>query len=59
LIGAKMLLIDICKIPVAFSLGFTVVALVVTMLLSLKIAPKGTPGGAYPFGVKKKDPENP
>ena len=54
-IGAKMLLIDIYKIPVVFSLGFTVVTLAVTMVLSLKIPPKGTPGGAYPFGSKKKD----
>ncbi|WP_363356947.1 hypothetical protein [Hydrogenophaga sp.] len=53
LIGAKLLLIDIYKIPVAFSLGFTVVTLVVTMILSLEIAPKGAPGGAYPFGAKE------
>jgi len=25
------------------------------MILSLKIPPKGTPGGAYPFGAKKQD----
>ena len=54
-IGAKMLLIDIYKIPVVVSLGFTAVTLVVTMTLSLKIPPKGTPGGAYPFGSKKQD----
>ena len=54
-IGTKMMLIDIYKIPVVFSLGFTVVTLAVTMVLSLKIPPKGTPGGAYPFGSKKKD----
>ncbi|MGP1679957.1 MAG: TerC family protein [Burkholderiales bacterium] len=53
-IGAKMLLIDIYKIPVVFSLGFTAVTLAVTMVLSLKIPPKGTPGGAYPFGTKKQ-----
>ncbi|MCL4698374.1 MAG: TerC family protein [Burkholderiaceae bacterium] len=56
-IGAKMLLIDIYKIPVAFSLGFTAVALAVTMILSLRIPPKGTPGGAYPFGAKKREEE--
>jgi tellurite resistance protein TerC len=55
-IGIKMLLIDIYKIPVAWSLGFTAVTLVVTMILSLKIPPRGSGGGgAYPFGAKKKD----
>ena len=56
-IGVKMLLIDIYKIPVAYSLGFTAVTLVVTMILSLKIPPKGkaSGGGAYPFGAKKQD----
>ena len=50
-----MLLIDVYKIPVVFSLGFTAVTLAVTMILSLKIPPRGTPGGAYPFGAKKRD----
>ena len=54
-IGAKMLLIDVYKIPVAVSLGFTVVTLAVTMVLSLRIPAKGTPGGAYPFAAKKPD----
>ena len=54
-IGAKMLLIDVVKIPVAVSLGFTALTLAVTMILSLKIPPKGTPGGAYPFGSKKRE----
>ncbi len=54
-IGVKMLLIDVYKIPVVYSLGFTAVTLAVTMILSLKIPPKGRPGGAYPFGVKKQD----
>ena len=54
-IGAKMLLIDVYKIPVVFSLGFTAVTLAVTMILSLKIPPKGKPGGAYPFAAKKHD----
>ena len=57
-IGAKMLLIDIYKIPVAFSLGFTAVILAVTMILSLKIAPKVARGGAYPFGAKKDAERN-
>jgi tellurite resistance protein TerC len=54
-IGAKMLLIDFYKIPVVFSLGFTAITLAVTMILSLKIPPKGKPGGAYPFASKKPD----
>jgi tellurite resistance protein TerC len=39
-IGTKMLLIDIYKIPVVVSLGVVVVVLAVTMVLSLKMAPK-------------------
>jgi tellurite resistance protein TerC len=57
-IGVKMLLLDIYKIPVAWSLAFTVVTLAVTMLLSLKIPAKpGAGGGAYPFGSKKRHAE--
>jgi tellurite resistance protein TerC len=52
-IGAKMLLVDVYKIPVAWSLVFTVTVLAATMLLSLRIAPSGKGGGAYPFGAKK------
>jgi tellurite resistance protein TerC len=52
-IGAKMLLIDIYKIPVAWSLLFTVAVLVLTMILSLKIPPKqGAGPTAYPFESK-------
>ncbi len=55
-IGTKMLLIDVYKIPIAWSLGFTVVVLAVTMLLSLRIPPrKGATGSAYPFAVKKRE----
>jgi tellurite resistance protein TerC len=54
-IGAKMLLIDVYKIPVAWSLGVTVTVLAATMLLSLKIPAKpGAGGGAYPFGSRKR-----
>ncbi len=54
-IGAKMLLLDVYKIPVAWSLGVTVVVLAVTMLLSLKIPPKaGAGAGAYPFASRKR-----
>jgi tellurite resistance protein TerC len=55
-IGTKMLLIDIYKIPIVWSLGFTVTVLAVTMLLSLRIpARPGEAGSAYPFGAKKRD----
>jgi tellurite resistance protein TerC len=57
-IGAKMLLLDVYKIPVAWSLGVTVVVLAVTMILSLKIPPKaGSGGGAYPFASRKRHAE--
>jgi tellurite resistance protein TerC len=54
-IGAKMLLVDVYKIPVAWSLGVTVTVLAATMLLSLRIPPSGKGGGAYPFGAKKAE----
>ena len=54
-IGAKMLLIDVYKIPVAWSLVFTVTVLAATMILSLRIPPSGKGGGAYPFGAKARD----
>jgi tellurite resistance protein TerC len=54
-IGVKMLLLDVYKIPVAWSLGVTVTVLAATMLLSLKIPAKpGAGGGAYPFGSRKR-----
>ncbi len=40
-IGAKMLLIDVFKIPVPVSLGVVAAILVVTMVLSLKLPPRG------------------
>ena len=55
-IGTKMLLLDIYKIPVSWSLGFTVVVLVLTMFLSLKIPPKKVGAqSAYPFAAKRDD----
>jgi tellurite resistance protein TerC len=54
LIGLKMLLIDVYKIPVGWSLGMTVAVLAASMVLSLRIPPKGS-GGAYPFSPKRKD----
>lgn len=54
-IGIKMLLIDIYKIPIAWSLGFTVATLAVTMVLSLKIPAKhGKTGTAFPFHPKSE-----
>jgi tellurite resistance protein TerC len=52
-IGSKMLLIDIYKIPVSWSLLFTLAVLVLTMVLSLRIPPKkGAGPSAYPFDSK-------
>jgi tellurite resistance protein TerC len=42
-IGSKMLLIDVYKIPVAWSLGATASILAITMVLSLMIPPKAAP----------------
>ncbi len=55
LIGTKMLLIDIYKIPVAWSLIATVVVLATSMFLSLRIPPKGHGGNAYPFAPKRAE----
>ncbi len=57
-IGTKMLLIDVYKVPVVWSLGITGTILFGTMLLSLAIPPKpGAGRGAYPF-AKKKPPQD-
>jgi tellurite resistance protein TerC len=52
LIGGKMLLIDVYKIPVVWSLAATATVLTATMLLSLYIPARGYPGSAYPFRAK-------
>lgn len=53
-IGIKMLLIDVYKIPIVWSLGFTVATLAVTMSLSLWIpAEPGKTGTAFPFKPKQ------
>jgi tellurite resistance protein TerC len=49
-IGTKMMLIDIYKIPVAVSLGVVVSILAITMLWSVKTAPKITPAGPRDAG---------
>ena len=53
-IGAKMLMIDIYKIPTLVSLGVTVAVLAVSMVLSLKIPPRGQHRSAYPFARKER-----
>jgi tellurite resistance protein TerC len=58
-IGTKMLLIDIYKIPLSWSLGFTVLALATTMVLSLMIPPKGKVQTAYPFASKRDGAREP
>lgn len=53
-IGVKMLIIDLYKIPIAWSLVFTLGTLVLTMVLSMKFpAKEGAPAGAYPFAARK------
>ncbi|MET0293127.1 MAG: TerC family protein [Steroidobacteraceae bacterium] len=55
LIGTKMLLIDVIKVPVWGSLGATAGILALTMMLSLKLPAKGpVHRGAYPFASKEK-----
>jgi len=56
-IGTKMLLIDVYKIPVGWSLAVTLLVLVVTMVLSLKIPPKAKAKSAYPFAARHEDEE--
>jgi tellurite resistance protein TerC len=54
LIGVKMLLMDVYKIPVSWSLGGTVVILGLSVLLSLVVPARSkAPHGAYPFPAKK------
>lgn len=57
LIGLKMLLVDIYKVPVVWSLGATFAVLAATMILSLRIPAKGGQRGAYPFAVKRAQKE--
>jgi tellurite resistance protein TerC len=58
-IGTKMLLIDVYKIPVAWSLAFTLVVLAATMALSLRVPPRGKPQSAYPFAAKPEEEPRP
>ena len=54
LIGIKMLLIDVYKIPIAWSLSGTLLVLGSTMLLSLYMPAKGHKGSAYPFSPRRE-----
>jgi tellurite resistance protein TerC len=56
-IGSKMLLIDIFKIPVVWSLLVTLAILVTSMALSLAIPAPERVTTAYPFGAKKEPSE--
>lgn len=58
-IGIKMLIIDLYKIPVAWSLGVTATILTASALLSLRIPPRGKPGSAYPFPPKRAPEREP
>jgi tellurite resistance protein TerC len=54
LIGTKMLLIDVYKVPVVWSLAVTVGVLAATMTLSLLVPAKGAKRrSAYPFARKR------
>jgi tellurite resistance protein TerC len=53
-IGSKMLLIDVFKIPVVWSLLVTLAILLTSMALSLAIPPPQHVTSAYPFGAKKE-----
>jgi tellurite resistance protein TerC len=58
-IGTKMLLIDIYEIPVTWSLAFTAAVLALSMVLSLKVAPKGAAPTSYPFAAKAPEEQKP
>jgi tellurite resistance protein TerC len=55
LIGAKMLLVDVYKVPVLWSLAATVVILAASMGASLLVPGKGGGSGAYPFAGRKRE----
>lgn len=54
-IGAKMLIIDLYKVPVVWSLSITAAILSLTMILSVVLPPKGKAMSAYPFEAKGRD----
>jgi tellurite resistance protein TerC len=56
-IGAKMLLVDVYKLPIVWSLAATATVLAGTMLLSLRLAPRGAATTAYPFEARTGESE--
>jgi len=58
-IGAKMLLLDIYKIPVAVALSVTAAILAISMLLSQLIRPGTGARSAYPFARKANSTDRP
>ena len=58
LIGAKMLLMDVVHVPVAWSLAATLAVLTGSVGLSLVIPPRGAGTGAYPFKAKAPPPDD-
>jgi len=54
-IGSKMLLVDVIKIPVLLSLGVVVGILAVTMVWSVKTAPRLVGGAARAVRVRAPD----
>ncbi|AMO22379.1 TerC family protein [Ramlibacter solisilvae] len=59
LIGLKMLLVDLYKVPVGWSLAMTLAVLAGSMLLSLRTPPQGARGAAYPFSPKRRERPRP
>jgi tellurite resistance protein TerC len=55
MIGAKMLLADIYKVPVLWSLTATATVLAGAMALSLVVTPSGAPRSAYPFARQRDE----
>jgi tellurite resistance protein TerC len=53
-IGTKMLVMDVFKIPVVWSLSVTAGILFGSIVLSLFIKPRGITGSAYPFEPKEE-----
>ena len=59
-IGAKMLLMDVYKIPILWSLVATLMILGIAMTASLLVPAKEPVGTAYPFRAKSpEDPDDP
>ena len=48
-----MLMVDVYKIPVSWSLAFTFIVLASTMVLSLMFPAKGEVVNAFPFSPKR------